>query len=90
VGDRGSLLHLLHPTGHGRYLAALMGGGTGEHGSVPKPATLATMFEPHYQPDPLIPGIGLAFSRFNLGGHLAVEHEGILPGFNSDIFVAPR
>jgi hypothetical protein len=77
------------PRDMARYLAALMGGGTGEHGAVLKPATLATMFQPHYQPDPRIPGIGLAFSRFNLGGHLAVEHEGILPGFNSDIFVAP-
>jgi Beta-lactamase len=77
------------PRDMARYLAALMGGGTGEHGSVLKPATMATMFQPHYQPDPRIPGIGLAFSRFNLGGHLAVEHEGILPGFNSDIFVAP-
>jgi CubicO group peptidase (beta-lactamase class C family) len=77
------------PRDMARYLAALMGGGTGEHGSVLKPAILATMFQPHYQPDPRIPGIGLAFSRFNLGGHLAVEQEGILPGFNSDIFVAP-
>lgn len=76
------------PRDMARYLAALMGGGANEHGSVLKPATLATMFQPHYQPDPRIPGIGLAFSRFNLGGHLAVEHEGILPGFNSDIFLA--
>ena len=60
-----------------------------EHGSVLQPATLASMFEPQYQPDPRVPGIGLAFSRFDLGGHLAVEHEGILPGFNSQIFVAP-
>jgi len=73
----------------GRYLAALLGGGANEHGSVLKPATLASMFQPQYRPDPRLPGIGLAFSRFNLGGHLAIEHEGILPGFNSDIFVAP-
>ena len=77
------------PRDMARYLAALLGGGAGEHGPVLKPATLASMFEPQYQPDPRVPGIGLAFSRFNLGGHLAVEHEGILPGFNSDIFVAP-
>jgi hypothetical protein len=64
-------------------------GGANSHGSVLKPATLASMFEPQYQPDPRVPGIGLAFSRFSLGGHLAVEHEGILPGFNSDIFLAP-
>jgi CubicO group peptidase (beta-lactamase class C family) len=72
-----------------RYVAALLGGGANEHGSVLKPATLASMFEPHYQPDPRVLGIGLAFSRANLGGHLAVEHGGILPGFNSQIWVAP-
>jgi CubicO group peptidase (beta-lactamase class C family) len=78
------------PRDMARYLAALLGGGAGEHGQVLKPATLAAMFEPQYQPDPRVPGIGLAFSRFTLGGHPAVEHEGILPGFNSDIFLAPR
>jgi Beta-lactamase len=36
-----------------------------------------------------VPGIGLAFFRANVGGHLAVEHHGILPGFNSQIWVAP-
>jgi CubicO group peptidase (beta-lactamase class C family) len=71
------------------YLAALLGGGAGEHGSVLKPATMAMMFEPQYQPDPRIPGFGLGFFRTNLGGHLAVEHDGILPGFDSQIFLAP-
>jgi hypothetical protein len=47
------------------------------------------MFEPHYQPDPRIPGMGLAFSRGYIGSHRFVEHEGILPGFNSQIFLAP-
>ncbi len=77
------------PRDMARYAAALLGGGSNEHGPVLKPATLATMFEPQYQPDPRIPGIGLAFSRINLGGHRAVEHEGVLPGFNSQIFLAP-
>jgi CubicO group peptidase (beta-lactamase class C family) len=77
------------PRDMARYVAALVGGGANEHGSALKPATLATMFEPQYQPDPRVPGIGLAFSRFDLGGHLAVEHGGILPGFNSQIFAAP-
>jgi hypothetical protein len=77
------------PRDMARYVAALLGGGANKHGAVLKPATLATMFEPHYRPDPRVGGIGLAFSRFSLGGHLAIEHEGILPGFNSDIFVAP-
>jgi CubicO group peptidase (beta-lactamase class C family) len=72
-----------------RYLAALLGGGANEHGSVLKPATMTMVFEPHYQPDPRVAGIGLSFFRANFGGHLAVEHDGILPGFDSQIFLAP-
>ena len=77
------------PRDMARYLAALLGGGANEHGRVLKPVTLATMFEPQYQPDPRVPGNGLAFFRGNLGGHLAVEHDGILPGFDAQIFLAP-
>jgi hypothetical protein len=47
------------------------------------------MFEPHYRPDPRLPGMGLAFFRADLGGVLAVEHQGVMPGFNSQIFLAP-
>jgi CubicO group peptidase (beta-lactamase class C family) len=72
-----------------RYVAALLGGGANQHGSVLKPVTLAAMFEPHYQPDPRIPGMGLAFFRGNAGGHPVVEHQGIVPGFNSQIVLAP-
>jgi CubicO group peptidase (beta-lactamase class C family) len=77
------------PRDMGRYVAAVLGAGANQHGSILKPATMAMMFAPHYQPDPRVPGMGLAFSRVNLGGHRAVEHEGILPGFNSQIFIAP-
>ena len=77
------------PRDMARYLTALLGGGTGEQGTVLKPATMAAMFEPHYQPDPRIPGFGLGFFRTNLGGHLSVEHDGILPGFDSQILLAP-
>lgn len=73
-----------------RYVAALLGGGANEHGRMLKPDTLATMFAPQYQPDPRIPGMGLAFFRGDSGGHLVVEHEGILPGFNSQLFLAPN
>jgi CubicO group peptidase (beta-lactamase class C family) len=76
------------PRDMARYVAALLGRGTNQHGSVLKPETLATMFQPQYQPDPRIPGIGLAFPRVDVG-HLAVEHGGILPGFTSQIFIAP-
>src|SRR5207249_8315488 len=68
---------------------ARLGGGSGEHGALLKPETLATMFEPHYQTDTRVPGIGLGFFRVDLGGHPAIEHQGVLPGFNSQIFLAP-
>ncbi len=73
-----------------RYVAALLGAGENEHGTVLKPETLATMFEPHFQPDPRVPGFGLGFFRTQVGGHLALEHDGILPGFDSQILLAPN
>ena len=77
------------PADMARYVAALLGGGANEHGSVLAPETVAMMFEPQYQPDPRIPGIGLSFFRADIGGHPVVEHDGILPGFDSQIVVAP-
>jgi CubicO group peptidase (beta-lactamase class C family) len=77
------------PSDMAHYVAALLNGGSGEHGSILKPETVAFMFEPHYRPDPRIPGMGLAFWRVDLGGHGAVEHQGVVPGFNSQIFLAP-
>jgi CubicO group peptidase (beta-lactamase class C family) len=76
------------PRDMARYLAALLGGGANEHGRVLRPETLATMFAPQFQSDPRLPGLGLAFFRVDAGGHRAVEHQGILPGFDSQIFVA--
>jgi CubicO group peptidase (beta-lactamase class C family) len=76
------------PADMARYLTALLAGGTNEHGSVLMPETLATMYAPQYQPDPRVPGVGLAFNRVDIGGHHAVEHGGIVPGFNSQIFAA--
>jgi CubicO group peptidase (beta-lactamase class C family) len=72
-----------------RYVAALLGGGANEHGSVLKPETLASMFAPQYRPDPRVPGVGLAFFRHDVGGHLVVEHDGLMPGFGSQIALAP-
>ncbi len=72
-----------------RYVAALLAGGCGEHGRILRPETLASMFAPHYQPDPRLPGVGLAFFRRNLGGHLVAEHDGLVPGFSSQMSLAP-
>lgn len=78
------------PRDMGRYLGALLGGGANRHGRMLRPETLETMYEPQYRPDSRLPGIGIAFTRIDLGGHPAVEHGGVLPGFNSQIFVAPE
>jgi CubicO group peptidase (beta-lactamase class C family) len=72
-----------------RFVAALLGGGANEHGSVLRPATLATMFQPHHRPDPRLPGMGLGFFLADACGHRFVGHDGLLPGFNADLLVAP-
>jgi CubicO group peptidase (beta-lactamase class C family) len=72
-----------------RYAAALLGGGANEHGRVLRPETMAIMFEPHYQPDPRIPGMGVGFFRGQVGGHPTVGHDGIWLGFHSAMVLAP-
>jgi CubicO group peptidase (beta-lactamase class C family) len=78
------------PRDMARYVAALLGGGTNDHGRVLEPATLATMFAPQYQPDWRLPGMGLGFFRGDVDGHRTVSHGGILPGFNSELLMAPE
>jgi CubicO group peptidase (beta-lactamase class C family) len=77
------------PRDMARYTTALLDGGAGERGIILEPETLSMMFAPHYQPDPRVPGFGLGFYRADLGGHLAVEHPGIIEGFNAQLSVAP-
>jgi CubicO group peptidase (beta-lactamase class C family) len=72
-----------------RFVAALLGGGANDQGRVLEPGTLATMFEPHYQADARLPGIGLGFFRADAAGHRLVFHDGILPGFNSELLLVP-
>ncbi|MEU1999401.1 serine hydrolase domain-containing protein [Nocardia gamkensis] len=77
------------PRDMSRYLTALLGGGGNDCGSVLEASTLAMMFAPQYQPDPRVPGMGLGFFRGEAGSHRVIEHQGILPGFNSQIWLAP-
>jgi CubicO group peptidase (beta-lactamase class C family) len=72
-----------------RYVAALLGGGSGEHGAVLKPDTLGSMFQPHFQPDPRVPGMGLGFELGEESGHATVAKTGILSGFHSAMVLAP-
>ncbi|MGO8956157.1 MAG: hypothetical protein ACLQFR_02100 [Streptosporangiaceae bacterium] len=34
--------------------------------------------------------VGLGFFRHNLGGHLVAGHDGLVPGFNSQMLLAPH
>jgi CubicO group peptidase (beta-lactamase class C family) len=72
-----------------RYLAALLGGGTGEYGQVLKPDTLASMFQPHFQPDARVPGMGLGFEPSEESGHATVGKTGVVVGFLSAMMLAP-
>jgi len=72
-----------------RYVAVLQRIGAGQHGAVLKPNTLALMLEPHFQPDPRLPGMGLAFELGEEGGHKTVGKGGIVSGFHSAIALAP-
>ena len=72
-----------------RYVAALLSGGSGEHGPVLKPETLAWMFQPHFQLDPRAPGWGLGFELADEGGHRLARHSGVVSGFLSDMVLAP-
>jgi hypothetical protein len=47
------------------------------------------MFQHHHQSDSRLPGMGLGFFRHEASGHPLVGHDGILPGFNSSLLVAP-
>jgi CubicO group peptidase (beta-lactamase class C family) len=73
-----------------RYVAALLGRAGNEHGSVLRPETVATMFRPHFQPDPRVPGMGLAFELGQEADHRTVGKTGILSGFHSAIALAPE
>ena len=50
---------------------------------------LSQMFQPYYQADPRIPGIGLCFWLGDVGGHRTAGHGGGWPGFISALTVAP-
>src|SRR4030095_10116928 len=73
-----------------RYVGALLTMAAGEQGSVLRAETVATMFRPHFQPDPRVPGMGLAFELGQEGDHKTVGKTGVLSGFHSAIASAPK
>ena len=73
-----------------RYVGALLGGGRSGAGSILRPETLEAMFACQYRPDPHLAGVGLAFYRREVGGHLLIEKGGLVPGFASQMGFAPN
>jgi CubicO group peptidase (beta-lactamase class C family) len=73
-----------------RYAAALLRIASNGQGSVLRSETVATMFRPHFQPDPRVPGMGLAFELGEEGGRKTVGKTGILSGFHSAMVLAPE
>jgi CubicO group peptidase (beta-lactamase class C family) len=78
------------PADLARYIASLQQMYAGHQGLVLKPETLASMFQPHFQLDPRLPGMGLAFELGEESGHKTVEKTGIVSGFHSAIVLAPE
>ncbi len=73
-----------------RYVTALLHGGAGPQGQrVLEPTTTAAMFEPHYRPDPRMPGMGLGFLLGREGDRRTAGHDGIVSGFLSEMLLAP-
>ena len=73
-----------------RYVASLLQEGVASRGSLLKPSTVAMMFQPHFQPDPRVPGMGLGFNLSAEGGHRTVGKDGVLAGFLADMIMATR
>jgi hypothetical protein len=71
------------------YIAALQRMLAGERGSVLKPDTVASMFQPHFRLDPRLSGMGLAFELAEQSGHRTVRKSGIVSGFLSAMTLAP-
>ena len=73
-----------------RYIASLQRMYAGERDLVLKPETLASMFHPHFQLDPRLPGMGLAFELGEESAHKTIGKTGIVSGFHSAIVLAPE
>ena len=63
------------------YVSAPLRGGSNDSGTVLRPETSAMMFRAQFQPDPPIPGMGLAFERGVERGHRVVGKDGVVAGF---------
>ena len=73
-----------------KYVAALMNGGTNQHGQMVKAETFKEMITPQLDVDPRMNGnMGLYFAMTSFGDHRIIWHNGGWPGFSSSMWVAP-
>lgn len=72
-----------------RYLGGLLDRGAGVHGRVLQSSSVAQLFAPHYQPDPRLPGMGLAFELRSEDGRRIAVKDGVVSGFLSALAMAP-
>ena len=72
-----------------RYVSALLRITSGEQESVLTPRALAEMFQPHFQPHPRVPGMGLGFELSRDRDHRVVRKGGTMSGFLSAFSLAP-
>jgi CubicO group peptidase (beta-lactamase class C family) len=72
------------------FLTAMLRGGGNEHGRVLAAQTVATMFRPHFRPDPRVAGMGLAFDRREEQGRTFIGKTGVVSGFQSAVGMVPK
>jgi len=73
-----------------RYMIALLHHGRLGEVQLVKPETLELMFTPHYQVDPRLEKIGICFFiDDNLFEHRLIGHDGAMPGYGTQMYVAP-
>jgi CubicO group peptidase (beta-lactamase class C family) len=73
-----------------RFVAAMLRGGANEHGRVLAGENVASMFRPHFQPDPRVAGMGLGFDRREERGRTLIGKTGVVSGFLSAVGMAPE
>lgn len=75
------------------YVAAMLNGGAGRHGTVIKPETLSMVMKTHYTLDEKQNGWGLGFGVYgnDMWGHRVVGHSGSVPfGYTSMMLLVPE
>jgi len=74
----------------GRFMSALIAGGSGPGGSVVSQASLEDMWTPQFAEPGETTGYGIGFFVDELDGHFRVRHGGAIYGFATELEVLPE